>query len=67
VDADHGRHPARGAAGTGDLLDSGVEVDRVGLETAVPLGLQQSVEPGLLDLLDGRVGNDPQSFRLLRA
>ena len=66
VHADHAGDPAGRAAGARDVADCGVEVDRVGLETVEPLGLQQPEETGLLELLDRRLGHHAQPLRLVR-
>lgn len=64
VDADDGRDPAGGAAGSGDLADGGVEDGRVGGESAVGPGLEEPEEAGLLQVLDRRVGHLAQRLRL---
>jgi hypothetical protein len=67
VHADHAGDPAGRPTGGGDVADRGVEVDRVGLEAVEALGLEQAEEPGLLELLDGGLGDDAQPLRVVGA
>ena len=58
----HAGDPAGRAAGRGDVAHGGVEVEGVRLEPVEPLRLQEPEEPGLLELLDRRLGHHPEPF-----